>query len=379
MKKIKLKVKPNFSINIHSIREDFEKKINDKIKENNISDLNNFEKRIAILKEEKTTIYNSNKKNSFELKKVKEAVSKNECEQKFNIDVEEIRKEHENKIKEKIENNKLNINDKKISNIEKRILALKSEKTTTNKIDLNIKEHEYEESKEEGEEMINSITESSISDKPTADTLSKNKEDSFNFNPIFDNQEEINPNFNTFNNKVIKTFNQARENYYFKHKLYDNLLNFKDALKPEKYKIGHNKYLYAYPNSTKTYCITLSEKLNEKNDMKAQKDLSQDKNYYKSLGLCFCGNDIKIKDLKMTCAPNQFMCKECMKINKVQYNLSKDYLINMNGRVAKIKKGSYHCYGLFVGEKESDLKNCSAKFTCTSCNLLNLYSEYYSA
>ena len=377
MKKIKLKIKPNFSINIHSIREDSEKKINDKIKENNISDLIIFEKRIAILKEEKSTIYNSNKKNSFELKNIKEAISKNEYEQKFNIDVEEIRKEYEKKIKEKIENNKLSINDKKISNIEKRILALKSEKTTTNKIDLNIKEHEYEESKEEGGEMINSITESSISDKPTADTLPKIKENSFEFNPIFDNQDEINPNFNTFNNKVIKTFNQAREEYYFKHKLYDNLLNHKDALKPEKYKIGHNKYLYAYPNSTKTYCITLSEKLNENNDIKAQNDLSQDKNYYKSLGLCFCGKFIA--ELKMTCVPNQFMCKECMKINKLQYNLSQDYLINMNGRVAKIKKGSYHCYGLFVGEKESDLQNCSAKFTCKSCDLLNLYSQYYSS
>lgn len=373
MKKIKLKIKPNFSINMHSIREDSEKKITDKIKENNISDLNIFEKRIAILKEEKSTIYNSNKKNSFELKKIKEAVSKNECEQKFNIDIEKIREELEKKIEEKIEK----IKDKKISNYEKRLLTLKSEKTTTNKIDLNIKEYENEESKEEGGEMINSITESSISDKPTADTLSKIKENSFEFNPIFDNQEEINPNFNTFNNKVIKTFNQAREEYYFKHKLYDNLLNHKDALKPEKYRIGHNKYLYAYPNSTKTYCITLSEKLNENNDTKAQKDLSQDKNYYKSLGLCFCGNFIE--ELKMTCAPNQFMCKECMKINKLQYNLSQDYLINMNGRVAKIKKGSYHCYGLFVGEKESDLQNCSTKFTCKSCELLNLYSQYYSS
>ena len=184
------------------------------------------------------------------------------------------------------------------------------------------------------------------------------------------------PNFTSLNEK-FKTFNEAKQNYYLERKLYDILLKRHNTLQPEKYKLGHNQYKYAYDNNTNTYCITISKILNKNNEIKAQKDIIQDKNYYKSFGLCFCGKFIE--EFKMKCAPNQFMCKECMEINKEKYNLSEKYLINMNGRVARNQKGNYQCCGLFVVKNDSDFVICGAKFTCESCNLLNKYSKYYSS
>lgn len=382
MSKIKLKKQLIFGIGTNSIREESGEKMNEKIKEkDNNSNLSNYEKRIAILKEENSSIYisNSNNKNSFGIKDIKEVISKKENKPKFNIKIEELKKENDKNIEK--ECNKINDN---ISDFEKRILVLKSEKTTTfhiveNKLNINenvsntiSSEQNAENEERENEETVNQINQSSIADRPTADTSSQIENDSFdNPNSIFI-QEKTNPNFTSLNEK-FKTFNEAKQNYYLERKLYDILLKRHNTLQPEKYKLGHNQYKYAYDNNTNTYCITISKILNKNNEIKAQKDIIQDKNYYKSFGLCFCGKFIE--EFKMKCAPNQFMCKECMKINKAQYNLDKNYLINMNGRVAKMHKGSYYCYGLFT----SDFKTCGIKFTCKSCNLLNLYSKYYSS
>ncbi len=386
MKNNKAKAKKIFAVGITSIRGDFGKKINDKIKESdNSSNLSDYEKRIAILKEENSSTYNSNNKNSFEIKDTKEIVSQKENNQKYDIKTDIIKKENE-KIIEK-ECNK--INDNNISDFEKRTLVLKSEKTTTihtgeNKLNINKNESnaisseqniEHEERKEE--ERVNPINESSFEDAPTADTSSQIKNNSCENHNLTFIQEKTNPNFNSFDDKEIKKFSEARQAYLLKLHLNDISLNYKNTLQPEKYKLGHSQYIFAYPNDTNTYCITISEKIKKIKKIETQKDLIQDKNYCKSLGLFFCGKFIE--EFKMKCAPNQFMCKECMKINKVQYNLDKNYLINMNGRVAKMQKGSYYCCGIFKGEKESNFGICAKKFTCKSCNILNLYSNYYSS
>jgi hypothetical protein len=379
MKKINLKTKLKFDIDLNSIRGDSEKKINDKIKEMNNSDLSDYEKREAILKEENSSTYNSNKKNNFKINNTKQV--------KFYLNIKEIIKEY-NKFIEKKYNK---IKDKNISDFDKRRLVLISDKTTTNnrgENELNNNENEsniiISEQKDEHEERkemdtINSINNSSIADKPTADTLSQAKEDSFDIFNLTFIQEKTNPNCISFYNEESKTFNAPRNNYLLKNKLYDYLLKRPNntLFLPEKYRLGHDQYIYAYPNNTNTYSITISERFNKNKEAKAQKDLIQDKNYNKSLGLCFCGKFIE--ELKMKCAPNQFMCKECMEINKEKYNLSEKYLINMNGRVARNQKGNYQCCGLFVVKNDSDFVICGAKFTCESCNLLNKYSKYYSS
>ena len=67
-----------------------------------------------------------------------------------------------------------------------------------------------------------------------------------------------------------------------------------------------------------------------------------------------------------------------MEINKKKYNLKDKYLININGRVAKINKGSYHCFGHFLcGYNENQIEDCISKFSCKACKLLDEYSNYY--
>jgi hypothetical protein len=246
MKKLKLKTKQKFNVSVNSIREDFEKKINDKIKEKkNNSNLSDYEKREAILKQENSSTYNSNNKNSFEII----------------IDIEKIRKVYEKYIEKK----RSEIKDNNISDFEKRVLVLKSEKTTTEHIgnnNLNINENEsniiiseqkdeHEERKEE--ETLNSITERSIIDKPTADTLSQVEEDSFDNSISTIIQEKTNPNFNSFINKEIKKFNPAKQKYLLQYKLYDNLLIHFNNLQPEQYKLDHNKYVFVYKDAWKGF------------------------------------------------------------------------------------------------------------------------------
>ena len=65
-----------------------------------------------------------------------------------------------------------------------------------------------------------------------------------------------------------------------------------------------------------------------------------------------------------------------MNYNEEIYNIKNNYLININGRVAKMNKGKYHCFGnFFVGNQIEDYIN---KFTCKACILLLMYSEYYN-
>ena len=96
------------------------------------------------------------------------------------------------------------------------------------------------------------------------------------------------------------------------------------------------------------------------------------------LGLFFCGKKINegIKEEKK-CSPNEFICKDCMKLNKEIYYINKtnDYLININGRVAKMHKGKYHCFGHFLFDRE--IKDCINKFSCKACKMLDSIKDYY--
>ena len=64
-----------------------------------------------------------------------------------------------------------------------------------------------------------------------------------------------------------------------------------------------------------------------------------------------------------------------MGINKKRYNIKNNYLINIKGRVAKINKGSYHCFGHFLCGIQ--IEDCVSKFSCEACKMLDLYSSYY--
>ena len=65
-----------------------------------------------------------------------------------------------------------------------------------------------------------------------------------------------------------------------------------------------------------------------------------------------------------------------MKINKEKYIIKNNYLIAINGRIAKKNKGSYHCFGHFLCGNQ--IEDCIKKYTCKSCKLLNYYSNIYA-
>ena len=105
----------------------------------------------------------------------------------------------------------------------------------------------------------------------------------------------------------------------------------------------------------------------------------ENRSYWDKLGLYFCGKKVEInleneKQLKK-CCPNEFICKSCMDINKKKYNLGDKFLINIKGRVSKINKGNYHCFGKFFCRNQ--IEDCISKFSCEACRILDLYSKYY--
>ena len=64
-----------------------------------------------------------------------------------------------------------------------------------------------------------------------------------------------------------------------------------------------------------------------------------------------------------------------MKLNKEKYFIKNDYLININGRVTRINKGKYHCFGHFLVGNQ--IEDCINKFTCKACKMLNSIKDYY--
>ena len=176
------------------------------------------------------------------------------------------------------------------------------------------------------------------------------------------------------NEKQEFTFNNIKPQFYMKYKLYDFPLyqNGLNVIIPKKYFIDKDLFYFVYPAELKTFCITKSGYLGIDNNIK---QLDDKKNFDYSLGLYFCGKGIIIENETKICEPNEFMCKECMELNKKKYNINDNYLININGRVAKINKGSYHCFGHFL--IKNNIEDCISKFTCKACKSLYDNSNYY--
>jgi hypothetical protein len=170
--------------------------------------------------------------------------------------------------------------------------------------------------------------------------------------------------------------------YWIKYKLYDNITdcNYQGKIKlPKLIQLDQEIYCYYYLNTLKTYYYTKSAILGSNksiNDFKY--DLDECK-FNESLGLFFCGQNIKYNNENTICSPNNMICKKCMEKNIKRYNLENNCLININGRVA-IKAGKkdkrFHCFGHFLIGK-NQLENCLDKFCCDACSLLNKYKKYY--
>ena len=182
-----------------------------------------------------------------------------------------------------------------------------------------------------------------------------------------------------------RKFNPLRINFYLENNLYDILLSHEilNYNHPPKYKINDELFAFLYPNIPKTYCIAISGFISNNKilnyDSKNLEVKNNNSQYNIIYGLYFCEKEEQIKigdkiEYKI-CKPNEFICKQCMDLNKQKYNLKKSYLININGRVSKINKGSYHCFGNFL--EKNIIEQCINKFSCIGCKNLNNYSEYY--
>lgn len=181
----------------------------------------------------------------------------------------------------------------------------------------------------------------------------------------------------------VNYFNPIRSKFFLKYKLYDISL-IEDCIycnHPPIYKINNEYSAYLYPNEIITYSLTVSGFL-FKNNMIIESTEQKIKNcdFNPIYGIYFCKKIIEIKtengSESKLCAPNNFLCSECMEINKKRYKIKNNYLININGRIAKINRGKYHCFGHFLCGNQ--IEDCITNFSCKACKLLNYYSQNYT-
>ncbi len=281
----------------------------------------------------------------------------------FKIGIKDINEDFFNNIKREAYKNK----SSKINNFEKIIQYFKEEKSTLFIIpNINVV----------NPELDNSFYLSNFNNTLQNDYSSISESTMYNSNiNIRDNNSiisVINDNY----------FNSVRSKFFLKYKLYDISL-IEDCIyynHPPIYKINNDYSAYLYPNDIITYSLTVSCFL-FKNNMIIESTEQTIKNcdFNPIYGIYFCRKIIKIKtengfDSKL-CAPHNFLCRECMKINKKRYKIKNNYLININGRIAKINKGSYHCFGHFLCGNQ--IEDCITNFSCKACKLLNYYSKNY--
>lgn len=295
----------------------------------------------------------------------------------FKININKIREQDKNEKEKKMED----IKSQELNIFEKKIIVLKEEKTTN----ILVKKNTINEEEENKNILL-------IND--SKDQQSSLRNDSLN------NTDSTIDNSNRRNDEKIidiplalaclniealineNNFNFARKDYYLKFKLYDISLaqtSYSKTTLPCQYMINGDYSTFFYPNKVCTYSLAISGFLNinrKEDDNASINQEIKDNKYYQQFGIYFCEKDIILKDGQhKKCAPNEFMCNECMKKNKNIYNIKKNYKINIIGRISKKNKGSYHCFGHFLVDKQ--IEDCITKFTCEGCKLINLYSEYY--
>jgi len=332
---------PKIYIDINSIKFEDDQRINEEMKKINDPYLNEYQKRKKVLENDITLTDNLKNK-------------------RFEINIEKIKKENEN-----ILNYKSNLFDMNYpNNFQKRVKIIKDEKTTTdiknNEIFYNYNNDSFND--------YNSFSQEESTKMDSKTDISENKSLTYEIEQI---------------KKAGKKFNAAKQKFYIKNKLYDlPLYEEKDKEKikliPEICQIDDDSYGFLYSNDRTTYFITKSGYIGDKKSFitLSEKD-TENCNYQENLGLHFCGKEIILENekTKKRCCPNEFICKSCMDINKKRYNIKNNYLINIKGRVAKVNKGSYHCFGHFLCGNQ--IEDCISKFSCEACRLLDLYSSYY--
>ena len=294
-----------------------------------------------------------------------------------NIFIDILQIEHEY-IFQNIEQSKKNKNLDE-NTIRAMINTLKKKKTSTDEVDKNVISLENI-----GDYSIGS-TSSFLNNSFSSYILNNFINNSYfsDLNSTRDNTKSliISNNTNIINNNEAK-FNSLRIQYYLKYNLFDICLYEMHDItnSPVKYKINNELSAFLYPNEIITFCLTISGFL-KKDNIKIYPNIPkiQVDHFNTLLGLRFCNKVIEIETdngiQRKKCSPFQFLCKNCNEINKKIYGIKKQYLININGRVSKINKGKYHCFGHFLCKNQ--IEDCITNFCFKACQMLNLFSIYY--
>lgn len=352
---------PEYDIDVKSVNEEFERTIYElmsKIKDPNLCE---YQKRNIILYLEKTMTEDIR------------------IDRKHRLEIEKIRKEYNEKY---FSNNKTTENDDNLNAFEKKEIFIKKEKTESTVIENSDKA------------LVNNLTNTTINNDSTLNISNYNNY-SINDNSSIINEstrdetqleiDPMNESKTTQNEKKDeKIFNKLRADYYIKNKIFDKVYydekEENKIITSPKYKIDERHYGLLYDNDLTTNYITKSTYLSGKKIISELTEKEKEgRSFNESVGLIFCGKEIKLeKDGKTVikkCEPNNFICKECMEVNKKYYNIKNTYLINIKGRVSKLNKGSFHCFGHF--NCENHIEDCATKFSCKACEILNTYEDYY--
>lgn len=352
---------PEYDIDVKSVNEEFERTIYElmsKIKDPNLCE---YQKRNIILYLEKTMTEDIR------------------IDRKHRLEIEKIRKEYNEKY---FSNNKTTENDDNLNAFEKKEIFIKKEKTESTVIENSDKA------------LVNNLTNTTINNDSTLNISNYNNY-SINDNSSIINEstrdetqleiDPMNESKTTQNEKKDeKIFNKLRADYYIKNKIFDKVYydekEENKIITSPKYKIDERHYGLLYDNDLTTNYITKSTYLSGKKIISELTEKEKEgRSFNESVGLIFCGKEIKLeKDGKIVikkCEPNNFICKECMEVNKKYYNIKNTYLINIKGRVSKLNKGSFHCFGHF--NCENHIEDCATKFSCKACEILNTYEDYY--
>jgi len=339
-------------IDFKNVRDEQEKKIQEKMKLIK-GDYTESEKRDMVLMELKTTTC---------------YLDENQ-ESKKKIDIEKIKEKEEMEINKKIDeiNSNESYYDKKLSVLNE----ISTKKSYLNQEEIN---KYFEKNQKIKSDILNE--EKKVSDDNS--TSNQTSESTYlNF------QDESNSANSTQATSIcekskekglrIIEINDGRKNFYKKINCSDILLEKtnENSFLPSKGNIDDKHSIYIYDDNLESFPVIQSNLLNTS-------ELGKNINFGEPLD--FCGKKVKLKgEMEIReCAPNNFMCKECMEKNKMKYNLPEKLLIGINGRVAGInsKDNKIHCIGTFKFDK-NDLRTCATKFTCKSCQILNSLKNYY--
>ena len=290
----------------------------------------------------------------------------------FEIDIKAIDEEFEKRLEEQINN----IKDPNLTEYEKRKLVLQNNATNTQDISISspirpIKEESISTGKNNNPKIVN----------PTDKKLEYNNNYNINdskdisLSETSDNSQYLS-NLNSLYPVEIKSFNPIRAKFYLKHNLNDIILykNEMKLLQAEIYIIKDNIVGVVYLDDFITDLLSKSNFLEGNNEV----DENIKGNFDTQTGIQFCEKEYKIGNETKRCTKNEFICSACMENNKKRYRIKNNYFINIKGRVAKVNKGRFHCFGHFLcGNKCNQIEDCITNFSCKACKMLDKYSKYY--